>query len=812
MMKEFWPLFLAALVGACGGGAGTDLAAETELMALEIDAEFGRATVRERQGTTVVLGLHQAVELVEGDERRLLTTSGRPLECRREEEQGVVSFACTCRLEEGLSSEAVFRLERAFPGRLRLETAFVTGGQAVKLRRVFPFRVSAEEGGGVLLGGHPAAVRVLMNGSDELADFFVDLYPGDRPLSDPEKNILLSGFSSYSNGNALAYDLEGGHSLLVGFLTCEWAIPLVAFAGDTAAVYPVAGRLPLSDLLGEARFPWTVEVPAGERLSAGAAVLILGADSPHQALEQYADALVGEHRVDLPELPLSGWDSWYTTVPARTDLDQTYVRAAADGLSAAFGEYGLSSMQLDEGWQDQWGDWNPRAGFTDGLAATADYIRLRGLLPELWIAPFSAVEGSRLYQQHPDWFMPKGLYGQILMPANMHALDLANPQALEYALELAERIASWGFGSVKMDFAYYNLLSELPPDWQNTPVALYRRAVRQFRERLGGGIHFINISQCFPNYGLVDAFRIGLDTWPCWEGGCDELGYPAGTGIMAQGVKPGARMSARRYWLNGRVWFNHQDQIFFRDLTLDEATAFLSMAGLSGGLVSLGEDVENLAPAEIDRYRRILPLSGRTARPLDLFERDVPELWYLPLADAGGGVLGLFHWGANRDLTQNPFVDLADGTELTHRVPLSRLGFSPGETLLAYEFWSDEYLGEFNGELSLVLSPHTVKVVRLLARPGRPAALSTNRHLLMGPGVLAAEAWNEDELRLSGRVRTTPGFEQTIAVWVPDGYQAVAGGVEGMSAVLESRQPQIAILRFTGADDGWHRWNMDFSR
>ncbi len=220
----------------------------------------------------------------------------------------------------------------------------------------------------------------------------------------------------------------------------------------------------------------------------------------------------------------------------------------------------------------------------------------------------------------------------------------------------------------------------------------------------------------------------------------------------------------------------------------------------------------DLSPLEIDRYRRILPLTGRTARPLDLFERDVPEVWYLPLEDAGGGVLGLFHWGTNRDLTQNPFVDQPDGEEQTLRVSLSRLGFSPGEKALAYEFWSGEFLGEFSGEISLVLSPHTVKVVRLLARPDRPAVLATNRHLLMGPGVLDGETWDGGGRRLSGRARTTPGFEQTLSVWLPPGFAASAASVDGADNVmLENPRPEMAVLRFSGADDDWHDWHIDFS-
>lgn len=789
---------------ACSPSAAPRI--ETTVLIVEPDAQRGALHVREKDGPAAIVGLHAAAEIEEGGELRRVTTLPSALACRR---AGNGTLICEGALGSHLTVEWNIAVVPDRPRQVRLATEFRVLDPPVRLRRVWPLRAAAGDDGALVLGRDPARARILQNGSDELVDFFVDLLPGDLPLSDPGSNLLLSDYSSYSNGSALAFDPGEERSLLLGFLDLDWAVPLVAFGADVQAARPIGDRIPFTDLLAEARFPWTAELPAGARLSGGTALLVLGEASPFAALEAYGDALGEFHRVALPAAPLSGWDSWYTTTPPRTDLGAPYILDAAARLADAFGAYGLSSMQLDEGWQDTWGDWNPRDNFPDGMEPIASAIRASALVPELWIAPFCAREEARLVQEHPDWFLPKGLYGQVLMPADMHALDPARAEVRAYAGMLAERARGWGFGSIKLDFAYYMLLSEFPPHFERTPVRLYREAVRGFRERLGGEVHFINISQAVPNYGLCQGFRVGLDTWPCWDGGedCARKGYPGGGGISAQGIKPGVRMAARRYWMNGRVWFNHQDQVFFRDVTLAEATAFLSAAALSGGMVSLGEDVATLTPEQVDRFRRVLPLTGLTARPLDLFEREFPELWHLPLGD--GAVLGLFHWGQNRDLSQNPYLDMPDGAARTHAVDLAALGFSG--PVLAWEFWSGEFLGEFQGRLEITLPPHSVRVLRLLPRPDHPAILGTNRHILMGPGVLEGERWDRATGTLRARVKTTPGFEQTLELWLPAGFSGMAASLAGHPALAQERpQPGSARLRFTGADTGWHELSVTF--
>jgi hypothetical protein len=784
--------------GSAGGG-----------LALTARLDDGSFDLVDLRWDTRLIRVHVAAEVLEGDASRLATSLGRPLTCSAADEADGLAVTCSGDTDAGLAFKWRFLVPCGSQGRLLyLRTRFSnTTGDPVTLRRAFPFRTASADGGALVLGQDPSRALVLQNGSDERVDYYVALQPAALPLTDWRKNALVLGRSSYSTGNALVYDPASGAPFLVGFTALDWAIPLLAVAGDPQAGPGEDGRVPLALLQGEARFPKPTDLPPGDSLGGGEAVFVLARDTPFDTLEAYADAIAARHAIHLPPLPLSGWDSWYT--PRVTDIDEGYIWTNSFALQSLFGDWGLASQQCDMGWQDNWGDWNAAEAFPSGMAALAASIRFWGLTPELWVAPFSADEASQAWQAHPDWFVAKDMYGKVLMDPTQHAFDLGRPDVLEHLGGIARRIRDWGFGSVKMDFAYYALLSDRPADHARTPVRLYRDAVKAFRAELGPEVHFTNIAMAFPNYGLVDGFRMGLDTWPCWEGGagCEH----AAAGLGAQGVKPMVRMAARRYWLNGRVWWNHQDQVFVRDLAQGQVRAWFTLAAMAGGMVSLGEDVTAMPPAEADYYRRILPLSSLTARPLDLFEREFPEVWVMRQDDPPGVVVALFHWGSNRDLTHIPFADRPGDQPVTHRLELEHLGLGGAESpYVAYDFWSGEVLGG-QGAIQLEVPPHSVRVLRLArgveGAPYPMGFLATDRHVLMGPGVVDQVSWQQSTQELYARVRTVPGLTQRLLFQAnPDPSALFAEPtVSGVpDATWRWLQDGVLEVTLTGRDGEWH--------
>jgi hypothetical protein len=823
-------IFLSAALAACGGGesvgdSGTDasadaggggvlvsedggiLTARTTAIELAIDREKGTFDIRDLVWKTEINRVHMAVELPAESGPRAYTTIGKKFPCTVDGAGAKAVITCTGDTASGFSVKAVLSLNAAKPGVLGYESEFENkSSNPVTIRKIYPFRSSTSNGGSFFIGNDPSRVRILQNGTDEVVDFFPNMLPGDTALTDPEGNALLQGKSSYSSGNSIAFDLETGASLLAGFTDFEWAIPLVAMAGDKTRSKTAGNRNSMTDLWGEARYPWNVAIPAGKKLSGGTAVIVAGAATPHDALESYADEVALRKSIKLPAAPMSGWDSWYTHGP---DTEQ-YMRDNADSLAALFGPFGLSSMQLDSGWQDTWGDWNAASSFPSGMKSTSDYIKNLGLKPEIWMAPLSVKSDSAFYKVHPDWYMPKNDYGKVLVSKDNNPFDLSNPGVIERIKELGGRLKDWGYQSVKMDFAYYTLVTVIPADPDKTNVSLYRAAVKAFHEALGPEPYFINIAMCYPNYGLVDAFRIGLDTWPCWSATKSDCSDEGARGISAVGIKPATINAARRYWMNGRIWWNHNDQIFFRTLTQDEIKSWVTMALVSGGMISLGDNTVGMTPEQGEPYRKILPLTGLTARPVDLFKREVPEVWHLKTAEPGeADVVALFNWGDNLDFSVNPYVERKDGAPVTHVIDFATLGMDPSSEYVAWEFWTGKFQELKDGNLTSEVPPHSTRIYRMIKKTSVPSYLATDRHVTMGPAIVKSAVYDMATGKLTGQVRTAPGYAQKLYFWIPSGYSATSPKVEGASdAKGASAGESVYAVSFTGADSAFHGFEL----
>ncbi|MFA6034182.1 MAG: hypothetical protein WC889_14885 [Myxococcota bacterium] len=795
------------------------ITASTKLMTVTIDKNKGFFNVLDRVYGTEVRRIHAAYDgFTANGTPRLFTTLNRhaTVNYYKTDYDDTVVFSIGAQTGTDLNHSTFLIFSPSKPGVLTIESSFWNLSSApVKVSKFYPWRTAGAQGGALFIGDDPKNVRILQNGSDMHVDFFVNMLTGDQPLTPASLNALLGGYSSYSNGNAALYDVVSGATLVAGFVGMEktWTIPVVATAGDIATAPKDGSRLGMTEFWGELRYPNPVEIPQSRTdpfnpyytyVAGGTTVMIMGEKTPHDALERYADEIASFNGIKLPPVPLSGWDSWYTL----GSMSEQYIRKNADALQNLFVPFGLASMQLDSGWEDTWGDWNAGTDFPLGLASDAEYIKQREILPELWIAPLSAYENSTFYKDHKGWFLKKDEYGGVLMPRTMQPFDLSIPGVMDRVVELGARVKGWGYRSIKMDFAYYTLLTIMPPDPFVTQTSLYREAIRKFREA-AGDVFFINISMCYPNYGLVDAFRIGLDTFPCWSATNRDCANEGTEGISAQGLKPAMLNAARRYWLNGRVWWNHNDQVFVRGLDPEMHRAWYSIASLSGGMISMGDDVSVMTAEQAGNYRRILPLTGLSARPVDLFRTQYPEIWHLKETDpTDGDVIGLFNLGLNRDMTSNPFVERPDGTPVTHSVDLASLGMDPKTEYIAYEFWTGEVIDGIKETFTRELASRTGRVYRLIKKGTSVQYLATDRHLLMGPAIV--KELNSTAASITGRVRTAPQYAQKLFFYVPNGIPAPGATVDGVTALVSELKDSILSVSFTGTDAADHTFTLSF--
>lgn len=165
-------------------------------------------------------------------------------------------------------------------------------------------------------------------------------------------------------------------------------------------------------------FPFRKWLKPGERWESPATFIALyeGTDDPYRVVNTVVNDFVRKHlgtRISsINEKPLFVYNTWY---PFRTFINDSLVRDVA----RAAAECGIQEFIIDDGWQynygkrssdrgwgGNYGDWLvDRNKFPDDLGATFDYIRSLGMKPGLWISIGSATSDSRVFADHPGWFV-----------------------------------------------------------------------------------------------------------------------------------------------------------------------------------------------------------------------------------------------------------------------------------------------------------------------------------------------------------------------------------------------------------------------
>ena len=123
---------------------------------------------------------------------------------------------------------------------------------------------------------------------------------------------------------------------------------------------------------------------------------------------------------------------------------------------------GFKWVTLDDGWQNNYGDWQlDRKKFPNGdadIKAMVDRIHQEGFKAQLWWSPLSAVPDSKLLLNEPDLAL-KNQDGSRRKISwwNSYYLCPANPRVVSYHKELVRKIlVDWGFDGLKLDGQHMN--------------------------------------------------------------------------------------------------------------------------------------------------------------------------------------------------------------------------------------------------------------------------------------------------------------------------------------------------------------------
>jgi alpha-galactosidase len=170
------------------------------------------------------------------------------------------------------------------------------------------------------------------------------------------------------------------------------------------------------------------------------------------AVADYVRKYMGIRLSALKEKPIFVYNTWE---PFRFALHEQLIRE----LAKAAADAGMKEFVIDAGWQDRYGDWGiDSTKFPNGLKPVFDYIKSLGMKPGLWVSIGSASPESRVFREHPEWFV-RGQDGDF---TNLHiAANAASIRSACFGTDwknymrdkLKTLVVDYGLEYLKLDLA-----------------------------------------------------------------------------------------------------------------------------------------------------------------------------------------------------------------------------------------------------------------------------------------------------------------------------------------------------------------------
>jgi hypothetical protein len=584
----------------------------------------------------------------------------------------------------------------------------------------------------------PGVTRVLTNGQ---------MYYDAGKVREPK-----AGESIKTWWNLALYTGDKRDGLVVGYLENKSSLGRITAGFGKAESSPgVDDRI---SLVAESTYEKEFALKPGASVSSDR-VMFNFAPDPFAALESYAQAIGDVHKVRLNP-PINGWCSWFSFFGA---ISEAEVLRQAEFAARHLKPFTFEYMQVDDGFYRAFGDWEGNDRFPHGMKWLAEKIRATGLKPGIWLAPYVIAEGTEIHRKHPDWLIHRvdGKLKQIgpglvegskdaeQQTPKLYALDITNPGAADWLRRLFDTVANdWGYDFIKIDFVEWTVLAaERYYDPTVTKAAIYRRGCEIMRQAMGPHRHLLDCGPGPVTVGLLDSMRIELDQPPVtWQ---QYFLHSAST----------APAAAKRYYYHNRAWINDADHVVLANLTLPQAQAAATIVGLSGGNMISGDRMTDLDVPRLEILKKVFPSFGEAARPIDLFERDRPEIFALRVKKKFGEwlVLGIFN---------------ADEKAPAEKViALDRLGLDASKTYVAFDFWKQKFFGELREQFTVRLEPASVVLLAIHERRGVPQLVSTDRHVSQGGVELESVEWSAATTTLSGVSLGPSGTEHNVYLYLP---------------------------------------------
>jgi alpha-galactosidase len=347
-----------------------------------------------------------------------------------------------------------------------------------------------------------------------------------------------------------------------------------------------------------------LELQPGETWQLEPLIRLTGNDR-EKLLDELASQLVANHPPLRFPTPPTGWCSWYCFGPRVT------AQQVLDNLDfIAKHAPGLRYIQIDDGYQPAMGDWlETGAAFGGNVQGVLKQIRERGFEPAIWVAPFVAEEKSRVFQQHPDWFV-QDADGKPLRSDRVtfggwrrgpwYVLDGTHPHVQQHFENFFRTMKrDWGCTYFKLDANFWGAIhGGRFHDRRATRIEAYRRGMKAILRGVENSFVLGCNHPIWPSLGLIHGSRSSNDIKRTWER-----------------IETTARQNLSRNWQNRRLWWNDSDAIVLTgDLPDNEFQFHATAIYASGGMLLSGDDLTKISAEKLSMLRKLVPPSGMAAR------------------------------------------------------------------------------------------------------------------------------------------------------------------------------------------------------
>lgn len=636
--------------------------------------------------------------------------------------------------------------------------------------------------GAVNLGGTPSDYHLFVNMPPTAPGVSRRLYDG----------FLLNGNdTTYPCHDGALHDTDSQRTLVFGFLTAEkwWPRIQVGYEAKKASASGVN--------------PWALyhqceqqQCHFGEEVTSESVYLNFVGGTV-ETYQHYTELVAAQNNAQKTEQIVSGWRLSATQGELNADsiLEQTN-RLAKSSLFQPSYRSGIRYIQLESDWQSRLGDYTLNAeDFPDGMQTVVNQIQEKGFKAGTRIDPFCAALDSELVQKHPDYCLQvsnpvvrarpaprqrnrarttkrynseKGR--NQFRPASIHLpgsgkevalLDVSHPDAQAYIRKQIKQIVDeWGYGLIKADFSSYTtgmMFSTHNLKWHDsslTSAQLYRQAIQLLKDAVSETEKEVLLA----GYNLIAGPGVG--SFP--------LNFPllrhkptneSDAWHHQKGTKHRLSRQAAQLREHNTLW----SQVF-GELSVDEprpineAIVEMTAAALSGGAIFCADNLATLKPTRAKFLTKIFPLTGKVAKPVDLYEAPFPRIWSLPVSTPHEtwNLTAVFNW---KDHDDDAYLEL------------KALGLAESKGYLVHDFWMSQYLGQVSHSLTLLnIPPRSVKLLCFREEQKVPQLLATDMHYTQGSVEILSAGWDSQSQNYLLVCKPLRLAEGTCFIHVPEAY------------------------------------------